>query len=374
MTERNGPVTAAWQARAEDIELIAAGAGVLGSGGGGNAHIGKLVALSALSRGQAPPIISPAALADEALVIAVAQIGAPVILGEKLLRGTEAEWAVAALEEHLGERAVALACDEIGGINSMTPLAVAAERGLPLVDADGMGRAFPQLQMDAFTIDGISNAPTALCDDRGNVSIVVATPDALWTERLGRALTIAMGGLAYLAKPLRGAELKRAAIWGSYTRAREIGLALQWAQQAGNLRALDLERVGGHTVFHGVVADVERQTTRGATRGIAAIAGCAHYAGATLRVDLQNEYLLVRLGSEIIATTPAAISLLDDETGEPVVAESLCAGLRVIVVVLAADAKLTTPEALRIVGPAAFGYDIAYRSTVHPVRGATRPP
>ena len=44
---------------------------------------------------------------------------------------------------------------EAGGVNSMLPFAAAARLGLPLVDADGMGRAFPELQMVTFTIGGV---------------------------------------------------------------------------------------------------------------------------------------------------------------------------------------------------------------------------
>lgn len=37
----------------------------------------------------------------------------------------------------------------------MLPFALAARRGLPVIDADGMGRAFPELQMVTFYLDGI---------------------------------------------------------------------------------------------------------------------------------------------------------------------------------------------------------------------------
>ncbi len=36
---------------------------------------------------------------------------------------------------------------EIGGANGLEPLAIAARMELPVVDADFMGRAFPELQV-----------------------------------------------------------------------------------------------------------------------------------------------------------------------------------------------------------------------------------
>ena len=53
----------------------------------------------------------------------------------------------ASSDEQLGERVVAVMAGEIGGMNSMEPLIVAAQVGLPAVDCDGMGRAFPELQV-----------------------------------------------------------------------------------------------------------------------------------------------------------------------------------------------------------------------------------
>jgi DUF917 family protein len=46
-----------------------------------------------------------------------------------------------------GSHVVGVLCAEVGGMNSLEPLMVSAILGLPSVDADGMGRAFPMLQV-----------------------------------------------------------------------------------------------------------------------------------------------------------------------------------------------------------------------------------
>ena len=61
-------------------------------------------------------------------------------------------------------------------MNSMLPIAAAARLGLPLVDADGMGRAFPELQMVTFTMGGVSATPMALVDEKGNSAILTPSP------------------------------------------------------------------------------------------------------------------------------------------------------------------------------------------------------
>jgi DUF917 family protein len=65
--------------------------------------------------------------------------------------------------------------------------------GLPVVDCDGMGRAFPEVQMSTFFINGQPNSPVAITDSSGNVLVATeaTSPEAL--ERLMRALTLAMG-------------------------------------------------------------------------------------------------------------------------------------------------------------------------------------
>ena len=47
----------------------------------------------------------------------------------------------------VGKEAYAIVPGEIGGGNGLEALVVAADMGLPVVDADFMGRAFPELQV-----------------------------------------------------------------------------------------------------------------------------------------------------------------------------------------------------------------------------------
>ena len=78
-----------------------------------------------------------------------------------------------------------------------------------------------------------------------------------------------------------------------------------------------------------------------------------------LRIEFQNEYLLARRAAT--AAVPDVVSLVDDETGEPISAKAIQVGRHVVVLGVHADARLTTPLALCSIGPAAFGYDLEYR-------------
>ncbi len=66
-----------------------------------------------------------------------------------------------AMAQYLGADPVALMPIEVGGMNTLIPLATAAELGLPVIDADSMRRAFPQIEMTVFTLAGLKAAPCA---------------------------------------------------------------------------------------------------------------------------------------------------------------------------------------------------------------------
>ena len=119
-----------------DMAPIALGGAFLGTGGGGDPYIGRLMAEQAIAKDGPVPVVDVDTLADDALVIPVAMMGAPTVMLEKLPRGDEAVAAVRALEAVLGRKADAIFCIEAGGLNSTIPIAVASTLGLPIVDGE----------------------------------------------------------------------------------------------------------------------------------------------------------------------------------------------------------------------------------------------
>eukprot|EP00775_Hariotina_reticulata_P011653 gene11653-11798_t len=73
---------------------------------------------------------------------------------------------------------------QVGGGNGLEPLAVGLELGLPVVDADLMGRAFPELQMSTAAIAGVPLAPAAIADDKGNVVVMPSAASAVCVEKV----------------------------------------------------------------------------------------------------------------------------------------------------------------------------------------------
>jgi len=157
------------QVTIDDIEPISIGAGILGTGGGGDPYIDGLHLRSIIGERGPATILDPQTLADDAMIAVVGYIGAPTASIEKLQEGTELRQSVALLEKHHGCRVDAIGIAEIGGGNSMGPIICGLQMGVPTVDADGMGRAFPELPMTTYLFnDEVKVAPMSMVDAAGN--------------------------------------------------------------------------------------------------------------------------------------------------------------------------------------------------------------
>src|ERR1019366_1544528 len=135
----------------------------------------------------------------------------------------------------------------------MQPLLAAAHLGIPVVDADAMGRAYPEAQMTSFAVGDLSPSPLTSIDPR-------------CTE---------FGSIAATCKaPRTGAEVKKWGIPRTTTKAINLGHAVNEANRrhADPIAAI-LKAESGRRLFTGKVVEVERRTTEGFLRGRTVIEG-----------------------------------------------------------------------------------------------------
>jgi DUF917 family protein len=110
------------------------------------------------------------------------------------------------------------------------------------------------------------------------------------------------------------------------------------------------------------VTDVRRELKGGFAMGEAILAGFGDHSGATGRIAIQNENLVLWIDAAPVAIVPDLIINVEIDTGEPITTEVLRYGQRLAVLGLPAHDLMKTEAALEIVGPKAFGYpDIDYR-------------
>lgn len=349
-----------WQLTAADLPDLARGATLLGTGGGGDPYIGQMLVTRVLGDGEIT-ILDPDEIDDELFVIPTAQMGAPTVMVEKIPAGTEPLEALRTLEAHLGRRAEATMPIECGGINSMIPLIVAAESGLPVVDADGMGRAFPELSMETFAVYGVQGSPLALAGERGEHVIIDTGADNRQMESFARAITIKLGGVGHIAEyAMTGADVRRTAVPRTLSMALALGRAIREAREAHLSPFKALEQALAKTLYSelrelhvGKVVDVERRTTEGFARGRAVIEPLG--PGAPVEVLFQNENLVAMRDGELLAIVPDLICIVDAETAEPITTEGLRYGQRIRVLGISTPELMRTEAALETFGPSAFG-------------------
>ncbi|MFZ2003793.1 MAG: DUF917 domain-containing protein, partial [Stellaceae bacterium] len=257
---------------------------------------------------------------------------------------------------------------EIGGNNSIQPLMAAAHLGLPVVDADTMGRAYPEAQMTSVAVGDLRPYPCALYDPRGIEAMVTQVPNWKWMERASRKICTEMGSIASTCKaPRTGAEVKEWGIHFTTSKAIGIGRRVREAQRRHeDPIAAVLDEGKGKLLFRGKVVDVARRTTEGFLRGQAVIDGLDEDRGSRLELAFQNEWVVAwRVEGDRrtpIAMSPDLICVLDSVSGNAFGTETIRYGMRASVVALPAPPVFLTPKGLQHVGPRAFGYDIDFRS------------
>lgn len=351
----------------EDLKPIAEGAAFLGTGGGGDPYIGRLVAEALFDRYGEPEMIEASDLDDDANVYVSAMMGAPTVLVEKIIGGPELDLSIAALEKYTGKKADAILPVEMGGCNSMLPLAIAAMRGLPVINADGMGRAFPELQMVTFNVHGINASPMSMANEHGE-SVIINARDSKETENKARQLIINMGGSAAIScYPMNGAQVKQTAITGTLSLAKGIGQSLVQGRKENVAvkHLVDFLRSSEYyqharVLFSGKVVNLKSSIEGGFTKGECCIQGLADQAPELMIVEFQNENLVARLNGKLVAMVPDLICLVDSDTGTPITTESLKYGQRLSVIAASVPPIMRSDKALSVFGPRAFGYDFDF--------------
>lgn len=336
------------------LPAYARGCGILGAGGGGSSRVAQLLAHGALSDHGPVSVVAAEDLDPDGLVLPLGGIGSPTVGLERLGSGREPGVLRRAMERETGLPVVAVMCVEIGGGNGVLPVAWAAMLGLPLLDADGMGRAFPEAGQVAMRVRGVPSTPAAMTDETGRCVVIRnCGPDEL--ERVARAVASAWGGLAVGADhAFSGREASRVALTGT------VSLALRLGRSVGGVNpvASVVEVAGGRLLLRGKVSEIDRSDSGGFLHGRLRISGTGADAHRELQVDIRNEFLAAWEHQTIVASVPDLICVLDDSSGEAIGSESVRYGQRVSVVGLPCQEIWRTGPGLRVAGPRAFGYQV----------------
>lgn len=337
----------------EDLPALEQGFAMLGSGGGGSAHLTSLM----LNRSASWPILVHAVTEVDLLApcIAVGYGGATLLLEERLPGDDPFGTSIAAVERWLGVESSVVCTIEGAGVNGLASLHMSGTR--QVVDADCMGRALPDLDQISLLIDALPDLVVATPTGAGGVAIVhAARPEDV--ERVLRPAIECNGGWAGLAiGGFQVGDLVSHAILDGLARALSLGRAMQGAVSLEP--AALAEGVNGDLLGVGRIVEARSEPGR---PGLTSFDLRTREADV-LRLVARSELLALVRNGVTMASTPTVIVALDATTRVVLAVDELAVGKDVIVISLPAAAWwFDDPWRLQRARPQNWGIDGLERS------------
>uniref|UniRef100_A0A8H7K6G1 Hydantoinase/oxoprolinase N-terminal domain-containing protein n=1 Tax=Bionectria ochroleuca TaxID=29856 RepID=A0A8H7K6G1_BIOOC len=385
-----------WMVSTTDLEWLAEGCYVLGCGGGGSPYPEMLKLRQHLEQGHELRVIDMKSLEDDARIYWAGNMGSPAVPAERL-SASESILAMETMMEYNNHESFdAMIGIEIGGSNGLQPLTIGSSLHFdrPVVDADWMGRAYPNLWQVIVAVQEENQIlPCAIASGDGRTLIMTKSPDDKLIDQTLRAPSIEMGYyVGFCARPTTTELVHRWAIRNTMSQAWRIGRCIARANRANTMSTVTeqiIEEMGGEesakVLFRGKIVEVERRLFKGHSHGEVVIrhvsADADHEqdnttaslpamaAGGDLHIPFMNENLLARHrrddGSEaVIAAVPDLITVINSANGKALGIGEYRYGMVVTVLGVACSPVWNDNDpGLRAGGLAAFGYDdITYRS------------
>lgn len=333
----------------QELEDMVQGGIVLGCGGGGDVEISRQLVEQIVSLNTELTMASLDEIPDDAVVAVISGMGSPMATKKK---GFDLEQCVKAadyLEQFTGLKLTHVVAVETGGGNFLPPVYVAARKGIPFLDADGVGRAIPEMQMTMYHLRGMPSSPTVLTDIDG-VSVLICDADAHLSERIGRAVVTEMGGAAgCVSHPMGGAAVKSAVIPGTYTRAQQVGLAIREAKNKGeDPVAAAVRAMEGVELIRGDLIELKIETVRSHDLGFALVRGTGQYSNKMYKIAFKNENMVVwdEAGKPLVVSPDLPCIMGAD--GTPLTNADLEQGMKVAVIGAKCHPRWRSEDGIRV--------------------------
>ncbi len=328
----------------QDLIDLVDGAAIFSAGGGGDPEVGYKI-VDALSEGNYEvKLVDPSEVPDDAMVVNFACVGATTAVAYDSGASVKA---LQTLEEYVGREAYAAIPVELGGFNTLAAVDVAARCGIPVVDADGAGRAVPEVHLKVYTIDDISLTPMVVADVHAKNRVVVEkTQDSKSAERIARTLAAEWGQSAYTARRiLTRKQVKTSPILHTLSKSIRIGMLLR--KSVDPVGAV-LKETRGFKLFDGVVKKVERETKAGFTWTNVILRGKDESRNSKFEFRAKNEVLVAYRNKKLVAMAPDIVTPAHPETGKCITAEKIKKSDRLVMLGIPAPQKWRTSKGLEL--------------------------
>jgi len=283
------------------------GSALLGAGGGGSKKSGLMLAEQIRALNKVPVLITIDELKSSEKIAVVAGMGAPIATLKKGF-DIEAINALGLLEKTINSKINCVMPVETGAFNTMVPIYVGAKRDLPILDADGAGRAVPELEMLMFHFYNILPSPFVIADKKNNTSVVY-TENSYDCEKIARNIVSALGMSGGIASYVMDGKIcKKAMIPGTVSIAEKVGATIRKAIEKNiDFVKLLIDQFKGYELIRGKVQDMRTLTKEGFDFGSYTIQGSGKYKGSVLSVKYKNENMIAKKNGRIVALVPDLI-------------------------------------------------------------------
>lgn len=312
---------------------------------------------------QSVELVAVDELAPEDLVVAVGMVTQGLFIADMPPAGDEFTGCIDAIETRLGRDVRAIYSLAAANINGIIPLMVGLQSSLPVIDSDPMGRVFPLISQTTLNIGGVAIGPIALMGATGERALLEAV-DPHRAETLVRALVTELGGwAATVMYPCTARELKEYGVHGSISRMIRIGEILD-AETSAESKFLSLTdflgvtRIARARVSH--IESLSRPTDLGLPAQPASVTLEDETTGQIIRLEVQNEILLVLVDGAVAAAVPDMVTLLNSEHGSVANLDDIRVGNVVDVLRFNAAPQWYSEPGLDLAEPAAFGIPLKH--------------
>ncbi len=317
---------------------IVNGAGLLGAGGGGSIKSGLNLVDEIKNLNVEPTLVKIDKIDNHKKIASVAGMGAPKALLEKGFN-KEAINALELFEKATGTKIDYLIPVETGAFNTIVPIYTGAVKGLPVVDADGAGRAVPELEMLMFHFYDVSPSPFAIAD-KGENAAVIYTENSYDCENISRNVITALGMSGGIASyEMDGKKCKESMIPDAISIAENVGATIRKAKLEGKdfIKPLII-KFNGYELLRGRIIDMTIETKEGFDFGRYTIEGIGDYEKDTLVVEYKNENMIARKNGKIVGMVPDLICTISLD-GQPLTNADLDCGFEIAVLGFPCNSK-----------------------------------
>lgn len=337
----------------KELKDIANGACLLASGGGGTIQAPEWIIPQILKIAKHVDLIGLDEVAPKTSGAVGACMGSPLALKAVGFHGSVFRaWDL--LEQILGRKFSFSVPAETGSVNTLIAILTAAKKGIPVLDADGSGRAVPTLNMATFS-QPIPVSPFAIANEaaaqfhEADAKAVLYGKTPTDIENMARPFISVpgefdqTGGVAGWAMGQEDLKTKNPLIWGTVTRARKVGRALR--KHKDPMEAL--ESVLGKDVsliIRGKLTQIVQGASGGFDRGVLTFGD----GKRTIHVVNQNENMIAWDADTArpVAMAPDGIGYVNQK-GQALSNADLEEGDKVYVVGVRADERLRTDAYLK---------------------------